>query len=205
MLCFFDNIKWCLVIQMVGNDNTQCHLGQSKDWIFCEFLVTCTCNVWRNKLCCICWSIRRHFKCSVDTLILNKSYNFTCLFFSSPKFNAEWNGPPACQWVSRPVVDADCQRSHAFYTLTECQRGNGGRFPAGHGGTVQWEVDISWEVRYEVLLIILLVNSSALLYLWCVFYEKFIQSSQIESFSASSWGIVILISSYINIIFLSWV
>ena len=47
----------------------QCHLGQSEDWILCIWLSTHTCNVWRNVLYRICWSIAHQFKHSVDTLI----------------------------------------------------------------------------------------------------------------------------------------
>jgi len=47
----------------------QQHLSQSEDWIFCVSMVTCTCDVSYNTLSCICRSIKRHFKRSVDTLI----------------------------------------------------------------------------------------------------------------------------------------
>ena len=71
-------------------DHTQCHLNQSEDWSQTmsfkpirrlithnvlwsnektEYLVYC----WRwaqNMLSRICWSIRHHFNCSADTLIM---------------------------------------------------------------------------------------------------------------------------------------
>jgi len=48
------------------------HLGQSEDRICCVSLVTRTCTVWRNVFffLYISRSVGRHFKCSVDTLIL---------------------------------------------------------------------------------------------------------------------------------------
>ena len=35
----------------------QHHLGHWEDWIFSVSLVTCTCNVWRNMLSCICQDV----------------------------------------------------------------------------------------------------------------------------------------------------
>ena len=49
---------------------TQRYLGQSKGLIFCISLHARTCNVWRYMLSRICRIIRRHFKCSLDTLIM---------------------------------------------------------------------------------------------------------------------------------------
>jgi len=49
-------------------------LDQSKDWIICVSLETCTCIVWRNILSRICRSIGRHFKCSINTLIKKRHF-----------------------------------------------------------------------------------------------------------------------------------
>jgi len=47
------------------------YLDQFNDWFVCVFLATHTCIVWPHTLFCICRSIGRHFKRSVDTLIVH--------------------------------------------------------------------------------------------------------------------------------------
>jgi len=51
----------------MSRHSVQHHSGQSED--FCVSLVACTCNVWRNALSHICWSISGHSKHSVYRLI----------------------------------------------------------------------------------------------------------------------------------------
>jgi len=60
----FDPTKECHLSQL-----EECHLSQLIDWMFCVSLVSRTCNVWRNRLSHICWSIEHHFKRPVNTLI----------------------------------------------------------------------------------------------------------------------------------------
>ena len=47
------------------------YLGQSEDWFFLYItgFLHKLCNAWCNILHCICWSIRRHFKHSVNMFI----------------------------------------------------------------------------------------------------------------------------------------
>ena len=57
---------YVFVVQITGGE---LHNVITEGWIFCVSLATRTCNVWLNKLSRICWSIKRHFKRSFNTLI----------------------------------------------------------------------------------------------------------------------------------------
>ena len=50
------------------------YLGQTEDLFFCVSLVLHTCSVWGNTLSSICRSIRGHFKHTVDTFIVCRSW-----------------------------------------------------------------------------------------------------------------------------------
>ena len=83
--------------------NAQLHFGQLEDCIFCVSLATLTCNVWRNMLSCICQNIRRHFKHSVDTLIVTVTQVVMVTRFWAPGrrcfWRLAWSAALVCLWA----------------------------------------------------------------------------------------------------------